>query len=74
MSQFYCKRYHNAWYKNYNYILSAALDGGTQITIVLLTFLLQGGAGVTVNFPHYFLNPAHGPRDYCYADTSIVTE
>lgn len=74
MSQFYCKRYHNRWYRNYNYILSAALDGGTQITIVLLTFLFQGGAGVTVNFPHYFLNPANGPRDYCYAETSNRTE
>ncbi|KAG0146296.1 hypothetical protein CROQUDRAFT_44570 [Cronartium quercuum f. sp. fusiforme G11] len=67
ISQFYWKRYYKDWYKNYNYILSAALDGGTQIAVVLLTFLLQGGAGFTAKFPNYFLNPASGPRDYCYA-------
>ncbi|KNZ44973.1 uncharacterized protein VP01_861g4 [Puccinia sorghi] len=74
-------------YDRYNYILSAALDGGTQMAILLCTFLFQGGAGLTVPFPKsrifklryffflfffllnsYFLNPAHGPRDYCYDD------
>ncbi|PLW08149.1 hypothetical protein PCANC_22630 [Puccinia coronata f. sp. avenae] len=40
------------------------LDGGTQITVVALAFLLQGGAGFQVKIPTYFLNP-QGPRDYC---------
>lgn len=65
-SQFYMKRYHNVWYQNYNYILSAALDGGTQMTILLCTFIFQGGAGLKVPFPNYFLHPAEGPNDYCY--------
>ncbi|KAH9444667.1 hypothetical protein Pst134EB_024924 [Puccinia striiformis f. sp. tritici] len=66
-SQFYMKRYHKSWYDNYNYILSAALDGGTQMAILLCTFLFQGGAGLTILFPNYFLNPAQGTRDYCYS-------
>ncbi|WAQ90992.1 hypothetical protein PtA15_13A392 [Puccinia triticina] len=66
MSQFYMKKYHKSWYDKYNYILSAALDGGTQMAILICTFLFQGGAGLTVPFPNYFLNPGQGPRDYCY--------
>ncbi|KAA1064752.1 hypothetical protein PGT21_013608 [Puccinia graminis f. sp. tritici] len=65
MSQFYMKKYHKSWYDKYNYILSAALDGGTQMAILICTFLFQGGAGLTVLFPHYFLNPSQVPRDYC---------
>ncbi|PLW56968.1 hypothetical protein PCANC_02784 [Puccinia coronata f. sp. avenae] len=65
-SQLFLRKYHKSWYERYNYILSAALDGGTQMAILMCTFLFQGGAGLTVLFPNYFLNPAGGPRDYCY--------
>jgi len=64
ISQFYMRKYHFKWYKKYNYILCAALDGGTQIAVVLLAFLFQGGAGFQVKIPTYFLNP-EGTRDYC---------
>ncbi|PLW54954.1 hypothetical protein PCANC_02698 [Puccinia coronata f. sp. avenae] len=64
VSQFCVRKYNFKWYKTYNYILCAALDGGTQITVVALAFLLQGGAGFQVKIPTYFLNP-QGPRDYC---------
>lgn len=64
ISQFYVRKYHFKWYKKYNYILCAALDGGTQIAVVLLAFLFQGGAGFQVKIPTYFLNP-EGTRDYC---------
>jgi len=64
ISQFYLRKYHFKWYKKYNYILCAALDGGTQITVVLLAFFFQGGAGFQVKIPTYFLNP-QGTRDYC---------
>ncbi|KAA1073318.1 hypothetical protein PGT21_008224 [Puccinia graminis f. sp. tritici] len=51
VSQFYMRKYHFKWYKKYNYILCAALDGGTQITVVALAFLLQGGAGFQIKIP-----------------------
>ncbi|KAG0142150.1 hypothetical protein CROQUDRAFT_67552 [Cronartium quercuum f. sp. fusiforme G11] len=65
VTQYTIRKYHFMWYKKYNYILSAALDGGTQLSMLLLTFLVQGGAGVKLDIPTYFLNPI-GPRDYCY--------
>ncbi|KAH9442970.1 hypothetical protein MJO29_014173 [Puccinia striiformis f. sp. tritici] len=64
VSQFFMRKYHFKWYKKYNYILCAALDGGTQMTVVALAFLLQGGAGFQIKVPTYFLNPK-GTRDYC---------
>ncbi|EGG06624.1 putative oligopeptide transporter [Melampsora larici-populina 98AG31] len=66
LSQFYMRLYHWEWYKSYNHVLSAALDGGTQITVLLLSFAVGGGAGFTLNLPHYILNPAPPfLRDYC---------
>ncbi|WAR63040.1 hypothetical protein PtB15_18B122 [Puccinia triticina] len=69
ISQFFMRKYHFKWYNKYNYILCAALDGGTQIAVVLLAFFFQGGAGFQVKIPTYFLNPK-GPRDYCKLFTS----
>ncbi|CAH7686969.1 putative oligopeptide transporter [Phakopsora pachyrhizi] len=65
-SQFYMRLFHSQWYSDYNHVLSAALDGGTQLVILFLSFAVGGGAGYTVKLPHYFLNPA-APflRDYC---------
>ncbi|KAG0147208.1 hypothetical protein CROQUDRAFT_670634 [Cronartium quercuum f. sp. fusiforme G11] len=66
VSQFYMRLYHSEWYTNYNHVLSAALDGGTQITVLLLSFAVGGGAGFTLKLPHYLLNPAPPfLRDYC---------
>ncbi|KAG0151493.1 hypothetical protein CROQUDRAFT_667808 [Cronartium quercuum f. sp. fusiforme G11] len=45
LSQFYARRYHPHWFYRSNYILSAALDGGAQVTAVLLGFMVEGGAG-----------------------------
>ncbi|POW14596.1 hypothetical protein PSTT_02762 [Puccinia striiformis] len=48
----------------YAQISFQVLDGGTQMTVVALAFLLQGGAGFQIKVPTYFLNPK-GTRDYC---------
>ncbi|PLW26186.1 hypothetical protein PCANC_21232 [Puccinia coronata f. sp. avenae] len=64
-TQYYIRKYCFQWYQKYNYMLSAAFDGGTQFTMFLLTLTLQGGAGFKVDMPTYFLNPK-GARDYCY--------
>ncbi|WAR53187.1 hypothetical protein PtB15_2B618 [Puccinia triticina] len=66
-SQFWTCKYRNQWFVKYNYILSAALDGGTELVVFLLAMVFQGGGGKRINFPTYFLNPTPStPRDYCF--------
>jgi len=64
-TQYYIRKYRFQWYQKYNFMLNAALDGGTQLTMLVLTLTLQGGAGFQLDMPTYFLNPK-GTRDYCY--------
>ncbi|KAH9458908.1 hypothetical protein Pst134EA_019062 [Puccinia striiformis f. sp. tritici] len=67
MSQFWARKYRTQWFQKYNYILSAALDGGTELMVFFLAIVFQGGDGHTINFPTYFLNPPSStPRDYCF--------
>lgn len=67
LSQFWARRYRPRWFLKYNYVLSAAFDGGAQLMILFLSMFLQGGDGNMVKFPTYFLNPPSSvPKDYCY--------
>jgi hypothetical protein len=45
ISQWYLRKYRPNWFIKYNYILSAAMDGGTQVIVFILAFAVQGGAG-----------------------------
>jgi len=63
-SHFYIRRYRAGWFRKYNYLFGAAIDGGAQIFVFIFSFALAGAGGVTVNFPHWALNPA-GNADYC---------
>ena len=68
-SQFYLRRYRTRWFIKYNYLLSAALDGGTQVLVFILTFAVFGGAGKQRNFPPYWGNNFQdGHYDYCMSD------
>jgi OPT oligopeptide transporter protein len=49
-SQFYLRKYHPNWFIKYNYILSAAMEGGTQVLIFILSFAVFGGAGQAVSW------------------------
>lgn len=51
VAQFYVRRYHPHLFVKYNYIVSAALDGGTQVIVFVLTFAVFGGSGQAVYFP-----------------------
>ena len=65
-SQLYLRKYHPSWFIKYNYILSAALDGGTQVIVFILTFAVFGGGGKEVPFPPWFGNNfQNGNYDYC---------
>ncbi|BGP50986.1 hypothetical protein JCM10450v2_006912 [Rhodotorula kratochvilovae] len=63
-SQFYLRRYRATWFRKYNYLMSAALDGGTQLFVFIATFALFGGSGKSVEMPVWALNPT-GNLDYC---------
>ncbi|GAA5879973.1 hypothetical protein JCM16303_004422 [Sporobolomyces ruberrimus] len=65
-SQFYLRRYCSSWFRKYNYLMSAGLDGGTQFMSFIASFALFGAGGNEVSMPFWALNP--GPKknyDYC---------
>ncbi|GAA5902251.1 hypothetical protein JCM8208_007240 [Rhodotorula glutinis] len=64
-SQFYLRRYRATWFRKYNYLMSAALDGGTQLFVFVATFALFGGAGKGQTMPVWALAPSTGNYDYC---------
>ncbi|KAH8662692.1 OPT oligopeptide transporter protein-domain-containing protein [Ilyonectria robusta] len=67
-SQFWLRRWKPDWFIKYNYVLAAALDGGTQILVFLLTYTVLGGVGPEIKFPKYRGNNADGNFDYCMRD------
>jgi hypothetical protein len=69
-SQFYLRKYKPAFFIKYNYILSAAMDGGTQVIVFIMTFAVFGGSGKSVPFPLWWANNAGDDTysanfDYC---------
>ncbi|KAF7339054.1 Oligopeptide transporter 3 [Mycena venus] len=63
-SQYYLRRYRPRWFRKYNFLLSAALDGGTQVMVFVFTFAVGGGSGKVSTMPNWALNPVGNP-DYC---------
>ncbi|KAI5117568.1 hypothetical protein M0805_009646 [Coniferiporia weirii] len=63
-SQYYLRRYRPRWFRKYNFLMSAALDGGTQVMVFVYTFAVGGGSGTVRPFPNWALNPTGNP-DYC---------
>ena len=51
IAQWWLRRNHPQLFIKYNYILSAALDGGTQVMVFILTFAVFGGSGKARPFP-----------------------
>jgi hypothetical protein len=67
VSQFYIRKYHPKLFVDYNYLVSAAMDGGTQVMVFILTFAVAGGSGKARPFPTWAGNPdlsVHN-ADYC---------
>ncbi|KAE9394953.1 OPT oligopeptide transporter [Gymnopus androsaceus JB14] len=63
-SQFFLRKYHPRWFRKYNFLLSAALDGGTEVMVFVYSFAVGGAGGRVVDFPNWALNPVGNP-DYC---------
>ncbi|KAK2461189.1 hypothetical protein APHAL10511_006716 [Amanita phalloides] len=70
-SQLWLRRYHPGWYKEYNYILGGALDGGAQVMIFILSFAVFGASGIPRPFPSWAGNPAKGNVDYCNGNGAL---
>ncbi|KAI5237529.1 OPT superfamily oligopeptide transporter [Aureobasidium subglaciale] len=67
VSQFYIRKYHPSFFIKYNYLVSAAMDGGTQVMVFILTFAVADGSGKAHPFPTWAGNPdlsVHN-ADYC---------
>ncbi|KAF2768319.1 OPT superfamily oligopeptide transporter [Teratosphaeria nubilosa] len=72
VSQFWLRKYHATWFVKYNYLLSAALDGGTQVLVFIFTFAVFGGSGKAVSFPTWAGNPDTSTHniDYCMVNAA----
>lgn len=56
-AQFYVRRYKPELFVKYNYLISAAMDGGAQTMVFILTFAVAGGSGTAHPFPEWAGNP-----------------
>ncbi|KAL1746910.1 OPT oligopeptide transporter protein-domain-containing protein [Schizophyllum fasciatum] len=57
VSQWYMRKRYPGWFVKYNYLLSAALDGGSQVILFILSFAVFGASGKEVPFPNWWGNP-----------------
>ncbi|KAJ7771898.1 OPT superfamily oligopeptide transporter [Mycena olivaceomarginata] len=52
-SQWWLRTRRPKWFAKYNYILSAALDGGSQVILFILSFAVFGASGKAIMFPSW---------------------
>jgi len=64
-SQWFLRTRYPRWFAKYNYILGAALDGGTQVMVFILSFAVQGAAGTSHLFPQWWGANQGGNYDRC---------
>ncbi|KAF7966571.1 hypothetical protein HWV62_37847 [Athelia sp. TMB] len=64
-SQWFLRTRYPRWFAKYNYILGAALDGGTQVMVFVLSFAVQGAAGTAHPFPEWAGAYQSGNYDRC---------
>ncbi|KAH7927126.1 OPT superfamily oligopeptide transporter [Leucogyrophana mollusca] len=65
VSQWYLRTRYPRWFAKYNYIIGAALDGGTQVMVFILSFAVQGAAGTSHLFPPWWGANQGGNYDHC---------
>lgn len=64
-SQYYLRKYRAVLFAKYNLIVTAAIGGGVQIIVFILTFAVFGGSGEAHNFPEWWGNNLDGNVDRC---------
>ncbi|KAJ7031406.1 OPT oligopeptide transporter protein-domain-containing protein [Mycena alexandri] len=65
LSQWWLRTRYPRWFTKYNYILAAALDGGTQVMVFILSFAVQGASGNSHLFPQWWGANQAGNYDRC---------
>ncbi|KAG2138132.1 OPT oligopeptide transporter protein-domain-containing protein [Suillus cothurnatus] len=65
LSQWWLRTRHPGWFAKYNYIVGAALDGGTQVMVFILSFAVQGAGGTSHPFPTWWGAQTGGNYDHC---------
>ncbi|KAH0827049.1 OPT oligopeptide transporter [Lanmaoa asiatica] len=65
ISQWWVRTRYPRWFQKYNYIVGAALDGGTQVMVFILSFAVLGAAGTTHLFPAWWGANQGGNYDRC---------
>ena len=71
LSQLWFRKTRPQLFVKYNYLVSAALDGGTQVLVFVLTFAVFGGSGKAVPFPTWAGNPGGDHNiDYCLVNAA----
>jgi OPT family oligopeptide transporter len=63
-SQFWLRRRMPRVYNKYNYLIGAAMDGGSQIVVFILSFAVFGASGASHAFPTWWGNPSTN-ADHC---------
>ncbi|KAF7347691.1 OPT oligopeptide transporter [Mycena venus] len=58
------RKYRPGFFRKYNFLMSAALDGGTEVMTFVYSFAVGGAGGKTTTFPTWALNPVGNP-DHC---------
>ncbi|KAG7452993.1 OPT oligopeptide transporter [Guyanagaster necrorhizus] len=64
-SQWWLRKHRPGWFKKYNYLTSAALDGGSQVILFILSFAVFGASNKEVAFPYWWGNPEDLSVDRC---------
>ncbi|KAF9246166.1 OPT oligopeptide transporter protein-domain-containing protein [Melanogaster broomeanus] len=65
VSQWWIRTRYPRWFQKYNYLVGAALDGGTQVMVFILSFAVQGAAGTSHLFPAWWGANQGGNYDHC---------
>ncbi|KAG2036131.1 OPT oligopeptide transporter protein-domain-containing protein [Suillus americanus] len=65
LSQWWLRTRYPHWFAKYNYIIGAALDGGTQVMVFILSFAVQGAGGTSHLFPAWWGANQGGNYDHC---------
>lgn len=50
-TQFFVRKRYPRWFLKYNYLLAAAISGGTELLVFVTTFAVQGASGTAIPFP-----------------------
>jgi len=65
IGQWYFRKYRPKQFIRWNYLVSAGMDGGTQVMVFLLSFAVAGASGVSRPFPAWWGNNLGGNADRC---------